>query len=173
MLLDLSAAFDTVDQEKLLNILHDEIGIEGIALKWFKSFLHGRSHSVKIGNSYSDERELKYGVPQGSMSGPDLFNIYMRSFYMNFDPRKIKTNVFGFADDHQLYKKFLPILQITALGNDINNCFSLISKWMNEYFLCLNPSKTKILIVAPPPPLNKGTDNNKWCIYKEQLYEIC
>ena len=149
MLLDLSAAFDTVDQEKLLNILHDEIGIEGIALKWFKSFLHGRSQSVKIGNSYSDERELKYGVPQGSISGPDLFNIYMRSFYMNFDPRKIKTNVFGFADDHQLYKKFLPILQITALGNDINNCFSLISKWMNEYFLCLNPSKTKFLIVAP------------------------
>ena len=58
-------------------------------------------------------------------------SIFMRSFYMNFDPRKIKTNVFGFADDHQLYKKFLPILQITALGNDINNCFSLISKWMN------------------------------------------
>ena len=48
MLLDLSAAFDTVDQDKLLTILHDEVGINGIALKWFVSFLKGRSQKVKI-----------------------------------------------------------------------------------------------------------------------------
>ena len=48
MLLDLSAAFDTVDQDELLTLLHDEIGINGIALKWFASFLKGRSQKVLI-----------------------------------------------------------------------------------------------------------------------------
>ena len=79
MMLDLSAAFDTVDQSKLLKILQHEIGIEGSALKWFESYLKGRTQKVKINESYSDEAELKYGVGQGTILGPDLFNIYIRS----------------------------------------------------------------------------------------------
>ena len=53
LLLDLSAAFDTVDQNKLLKILHNEIGIRGKALEWFASYLTNRSQRVKIMNSYS------------------------------------------------------------------------------------------------------------------------
>ena len=59
-------------------------------------------------------------------------------------------NIFGFADDHQLVKSFLPIFQVAALGDDIQRCFDKISKWMNEFFLCLNVNKTKISIVLPP-----------------------
>ena len=79
MLLDLSAAFDTVDQEKLLKILQYEIGIGGTALKWFRSFLKGRTQKVKINSSYSFESLLKYGVAQGSVLGAILFNIYISS----------------------------------------------------------------------------------------------
>ena len=50
--LDLSAAFDTIDPDKLLQILHDELGIGGTALQWFKSFLVGRTQRVKINNEY-------------------------------------------------------------------------------------------------------------------------
>ena len=61
-----------------------------------------------------------------------------------------KYNVEGFADDHQLIKEFLVAFQKKALGIDIQACLQHIAKWMNEYFLKLNESKTKILIMAPP-----------------------
>ena len=56
--LDLSAAFDTIDVDKLLEILHDEIGIGGVALEWFRSFLSGRTQRVKIDGEYSDSLEV-------------------------------------------------------------------------------------------------------------------
>ena len=61
MLFDLSAAFDTVDQDKLLMLLQQEIGIEGTALKWFDSFPRNRTQEVKIGDLYSADTLLKYG----------------------------------------------------------------------------------------------------------------
>ena len=54
VLLDLSAAFDTVDHDKLLHILEHDIGIVGITLKWFESFLKGRNQKVKIGEEFSE-----------------------------------------------------------------------------------------------------------------------
>ena len=111
-MLDLSAAFDTVDQTKLLGILQDEIGIRGIALGWFKSFLLNRSQKVKIGDSCSRKENLDFGVPQGS-----VFNIYARSF-----PDKVKSVSFdieGFADDHQLWKQFSPFFQMKALVKNL------------------------------------------------------
>ena len=117
MLLDLSAAFDTVDQVKLLDILKFEIGVDGTALKWFSSFLMKRTQKVKIGNVFSLEALLKYGVAQGSVLGPILFNIYIRSLRKYI--RSTKFLIFGFADDHQLLKTFLPIFQVQALGENI------------------------------------------------------
>ena len=148
VLLDLSAAFDTVDHAKLLDILKNEIGIEGTALKWFESFLIGRTQTVKIGDEYSDILELLYGVAQGSVLGPPLFKIYIRSLYKYVEPTKFTIE--GFADDHQLIKQFMICIQQKALGEDIRNLLSHIAGWMNEYFLCLNQGKTKILVIAPP-----------------------
>ena len=81
MLLDLSAAFDTVDHIKLLHILRREIGIDGTALNWFASFLQGRCQKVRVEGFESTEIIIKFGVPQGSVLGPVLFNIYIRSLY--------------------------------------------------------------------------------------------
>lgn len=166
MLLDLSAAFDTVDQTKLLNILREEIGIEGTALKWFTSFITGRTQRVKIRDCYSELGDLIYGEAQGSVLGPPLFNIYIRSLKKHVDPAKF--SIFGFADDHQLIKSFLPVLQIKALDGDINNCFSLIEEWMNSHYLRLNASKTQIMIVLLPALRHaieiKGTFINGVCI---------
>ena len=148
VLLDLSAAFDTVDHYKLLKILEKEIGVVGIALKWFGSFLQGRTQKIKIGDSYSDMIELMFGVAQGSVLGPILFKIYIRSLYKYIEATKF--NVEGFADDHQLIKQFMIKLQGRALGENIVSCLTHIGAWMNEYFLKLNESKTKILVMAPP-----------------------
>ena len=167
MFLDLSAAFDTVDQEKLLNILEKELGFRGTALKWFKSFLQGRTQKVKVGETYSDETTLDFGVAQGSILGPPLFNAYTRTF-----PGRVKVTVKftveGYADDHQLLKEFNVMFQFEILGEGIEKCFREIDDWMKEFFLKLNPSKTKIMIVAPPSIrqqiLINGTFINGQCI---------
>ena len=148
LLLDLSAAFDTVDHEKLLGILESDIGITGVALKWFKHFLTNRTQRVRVGDSYSEIDLLLYGVIQGSILGPRLFNIYIRSVYKRIEPTKFE--IVGFADDHQLLKQFAISLKLTALGDDIRNCLEVMANWMTEFFLCLNQTKTKILVIAPP-----------------------
>ena len=147
MLLDLSAAFDTVDHNKLIRILEKEIGIVGSPLRWFRSFITNRTQKVKIGNVYSEEVVLKYGVPQGSVLGPVLFNIYIRSLYKHVNGTTF--NIKGFADDHQVYKSFLPIFQKKVLIDDIKNCFKSIKYWMDFYFLKLNSDKTEIIVFSP------------------------
>ena len=124
LFIDLKSAFDTVDHDKLLDILEHDIGIVGIPLKWFKSFLKGRSHKVKIGEEHSELLELLYGVAQGSVLGPQLFKIYIRSLYKYIEPTKFEIE--GFADDHQLIKQFLISLQVKALGVNIGNLLNYI-----------------------------------------------
>ena len=74
--LDLSATFDTIDHTILLDRLNVYYGISELALGWFKSYLSGRTHSVKVGNTLSHPAVLQYGVPQGSVLGPILFSLY-------------------------------------------------------------------------------------------------
>ena len=148
LLLDLSAAFDTVDVNKLLDILFVEIGIRGLALDWFKSFLIGRTCRVKIGNSYSEEVILEFGVPQGSVLGPVLFNIYIRSFYRYVNRNSLFTT-HGFADDHQLYCSFSVHNQVFMLGQNITDLLANVKLWMNIFFVKLNESKTNIIVFAP------------------------
>ena len=147
LLLDLSAAFDTVDHQKLINILHNEIGIRGTCLKWFRSFIVGRSQRVKAGSSLSEDVELEFGVPQGSVLGPVLFNIYMRSLY-----RLVMShgfNIHGYADDNQIYCTFNIDVQYNIMRVKIPKIFSIISTWMRSHFLKLNPSKSEIIIFHP------------------------
>ena len=77
VLLDLSAAFDTVDHHILLHRLEHLVGIKGAALKWFESYLSDRFQFVNVNDKSSIREKVKYGVPQGSVLGPILFSLYM------------------------------------------------------------------------------------------------
>ena len=76
LVLDLSAACDTVDHDILLTRLHSEYSISGIAIEWFPSYLTSRSQFVLIEGCRSQSRELKWGVPQGSVLGLILYVLY-------------------------------------------------------------------------------------------------
>ena len=75
-LLDLSAAFDTIDHTILLDRLRDLFGIEGVALKWIVSYLTGRWQTINIQGKPFAPMSLIYGVPQGSLLGPLFFILY-------------------------------------------------------------------------------------------------
>ena len=73
VLLDLSAAFDTVNHDILLERLDKVIGMRGVTLEWFRSYLSDRCQQVCIDGSLSNQCHLNCGVPQGSCLGPLLF----------------------------------------------------------------------------------------------------
>ena len=106
VLLDLSAAFDTIDHQKWLNLLNQSFGIRGVALKWFESYLKDRTQTVQIGPCTSTTVILRYGVPQGSVLGPILFTMYTTS--PGNIIRKHGLNFHLYAADTQLYISFQP-----------------------------------------------------------------
>ena len=151
VLLDLSAAFDTVDHDQLLSILWFELGFRGTVFKWFKDFLGERKQAVCIGGMKSNFRENKYGVPQGSVIGPFLFNVYVRGLMKLMEAEGAIAH--GYADDHQFLFSFQIDFQTSVVRGTIPGFLNLIGKWMNKHFLKLNPSKTQVIVFHPDSKL--------------------
>jgi hypothetical protein len=150
ILLDLSAAFDTIDHRVMLDTLHSTVGVTGTALKWFSSYLSNRYQSVKIGETISTKRPLLFGVPQGSVLGPQLFSIYTLPLQTTIQDCGMSFHLY--ADDTQLYIAFNP--RSEASSNDvtsiIHNTRNVINNWMRSHFLKLNSDKTEVLVMTKP-----------------------
>ena len=101
--IDLTAAFNTVDHQVLINVLQHKYGVMDTALKWFDEYLRPCQCIVKIGNSTSDKLDLQFSVPQVSCVGANLFSIYS-STIKEVIPNDIYVN--GCADDHAPDKSF-------------------------------------------------------------------
>ena len=169
--LDLSAAFDTIDIDKLIQILHDEIGVDGVALEWFRSYLTHRTQQVKIDGEYSESLEVPCGVPQGSVLGPKLFNINVRSQPLVFGHCQFSSS--SFADDSNGRRSFALTFQFQILNNEINNCMKHIISWNNAHFMKINPDKTEIMLYRPPglekEVIIKGVIIENQCIFFSNL----
>ena len=104
VLLDLSAAFDTVDHNIMLALLKSRIGINGTTLNWLTSYLDNRLQQVSLNGFTSDSFKLPYGVPQGSCLEPLLFTIYSSKLFEVIEYHLPEAQACAY--DTQLYLSF-------------------------------------------------------------------
>lgn len=146
VLLDLSAAFDTVDHSILITRLESFVGLKGMVLKWFQSFLSDRIFFVKLGD-FPSSAPLTCGLPQGSILARSLFFPVHAS--SGFHSKKA-WGVFSFhfyADDTQIY---LPIKRSdpSALST-LLRCLEEVKHWLTQKKkFTLNEDKTEVIVFS-------------------------
>ena len=147
VLLDVSAAFDTIDHDNLFYILEKYVGIGGSALRLIRSYFSYRTQRVQIDGILSDFAGLLCGVPQGSVLGPMKFCLY--SLPLGAIRRHHNIGYHIYADNTQLYISFKckdPLESLTKL----NMCITDIRVWMIKNKLKINDSKTEFIIFRSP-----------------------
>ena len=143
LLFDLSAAFDTVKHDLLLSKLSAEFGFSDEALEWFSTYLNNRSYFVKGAGCTSHTVDVKSGVPQGSILGPVLFNLYFKSAELIANSHGLFVH--SYADDMQCYLSFDKDFSVDMIKNKIRAFLQDLKHWMTSNFLKLNESKTKVI----------------------------
>ena len=146
VLLDLSAAFNNADHDILLQRLHDEIGVCGVPLQWFESYLTGRKQAITSNKTSSSECDLIYRVPQGFVLGPILFTCYTKPLGAIARERGLSLHMY--AHDTQLYIAFKPVGWGELATERVEACVNEMSSWMRKNKLQLNDSKTEVMIIC-------------------------
>ena len=153
VLLDFSAAFDTIDHGILLRRLESTFGIRGLALEWMRSYITGRHQAVLIDGFTSALVPLLFDVAQGSVLGPIVFVLYTTPLYRLV--RAFRVDCHFFSDDSQLYKIFRTLRRLLLGGvsqkevcSTLANCFAVIQQWTIVNKMMLNVGKTDVLTVS-------------------------
>ena len=154
-LLDLSAAFDTIDHSILIERLSSWFGLNGAVLSWVQSYLTSRSFRVKLNGTESPIYQLFYGVPQGSVLGPLLFVLYTTPLSSLIAHSTVNHHLY--ADDTQLFISFSAQNFATNILH-LQDTISKVSAWMSSNMLSLNHSKTEFLLIGLPKQLSKIAD---------------
>lgn len=142
VLLDHSKAFDTVNLSILCNKLKHFFNFSTTSIQLLSSYLKNRTQSVYINNTISTSLPLSRGVPQGSILGPLLFSMYANDLPMQLS----YCGIHMYADDVQLYLSS-PVYSMDDAIEKINADLSNIFRWAAANGLCLNPNKSKCLLI--------------------------
>ena len=136
-LCDLSKAFDVISHKILLQKLNN-YGIRGIANKWFENYLSQRTQYVEFDNCKSSTKDIKCGVPQGSILGHLLYLIYVNDI-----GNSSKYHILSFADDTTLYMSHH---DLDILNTNANDAINDLYEWFCANKIALNFSKIKLKI---------------------------
>ena len=140
ILLDMSKAFDSISHKILLAKLQD-VGASHSTIQWFRSYLNERRQVVKITSAVSEPLSLVSGVPQGSILGLLLFNIYTND--LSTAPKKCSIDCY--VDDTKLLLTF-SLNEKQSAVEDVNEDLTFVRNWCFDNYLLMNPTKTKLMV---------------------------
>ena len=162
IVMDLSAAFNTVSHELLLTVLREQFGINDVAINWYKNYLKPRHFKVCINGKYSAQETMDFSALQGSTQGAYLFICYV-STLNKIVPKSLTLN--GFADDHSIRKSFrttAPKTNSSSVHTDEDDTITImqnsmlnIKSWMDAVKLKLNETKTEFIYFGGKQQLAK------------------
>ena len=148
-LLDLSAAFDSVDHGTLVRHLRCSYGLNDAVLDWFSSYLQGRGQHIRIRTSSSTPSPVLCHVPQGLVLGPILFLLYTADLLQLI--KRFQLIPHDYADDTQIFGSCKPSSgEVAALVANVSDCTAKVSSWMRSNRLQLNAAKTEVLWFTSP-----------------------
>ena len=145
VLLDVSAAFNTIDNSFLINYLQYWYGIDGVVLKWVQSYLNSRKQQIKIDGHLSDAFQLPDGVPKGSVLGHSFFTLYATPLSSVISKFNVTHHLY--ADDTQIYLE-LDSRDFDSSITELINCLEAVQAWMGIDKLKLNPDKTEFIVIG-------------------------
>ena len=141
--MDLSKAFDCLPHGLIIAKLH-AYGLSLDACSLFSSYLCNRFQRVKVKTSRSEWAVIKKGIPQGSILGPLLFNVFVNDMFHFME----KCDLYNYADDNSLSVAFCNIHDVLSyLGRDCKNAV----KWFRDNGMQANPSKFQFMIISHSP----------------------
>jgi len=152
-LIDLSKAFDRIPHNLLLEKL-SAYGVSLESLELLTNYVKNRTHCVRLGNTRSTTGKLMSGVPQGSVLGPHLFNIFINDLFYNIKKAKISA----YADDKQLY---FSNANARIVQKTLNSELAVVSSWITHNGLLLNPKKCESLIFRRINSKSNQTEEDK------------
>ena len=153
---DYCKAFDTVCFSTALKKMH-RLGFSGSFLKWMINYLWNRYHFVQIDESCLDMAHVPFGVQQGSIWGPVIFNLYVADLQNN-----VNCQCFQYADD-TTFHIYTKVSDLSGATTDINRNLNCLGEYLNESNLALNATKTKWMLVSKSQkPRYHSLDRKNW-----------
>ena len=144
-LTDLSKTFDSIDQTLLIAKL-SAFGVSHLSLKLLCSYLSNRSQRIKINENLSERTDIEFGVPQGSILGPILFNINMIDLFYECED----SSVASYADDTTPYSC---ATDIPSVALELQASATKLFLWFKNNHLKANPGKSHILLSSKKPEI--------------------
>ena len=161
VLMDLSKAFDCMNHDLLLAKLH-AYGLSNPALKLIQSYLSGRKQRVQIDHTFSPWLDMTIGVPQGSILGPLLFNIFLNDLLLDFHDADV--GICNYADDNTLYSSGKSVIEVKQ---KLEKSLKFISDWFRNNGFQLNADKCQFIVFG-----NRRDEFDNLC-FNGEILDAC